>query len=158
MAVAPPQPILRVTTRLATTQHGLPEPVSGNPCHAPPATGWLDRFLELFRGAERDFLTRLDLNRFAGGRIAPHAGGALANLKDAEATDANAVTLLQVLDHEADEVAENRFRFLLRHFMAAGQGGGEMLQGNGRLCGCLCHRNLLLYGEPRRYRARRGDT
>jgi len=26
-----------------------------------------------------------------------------------------------------------RFRLLLRHFMAAGQGGGEMLQGNGCL-------------------------
>src|SRR5258707_969587 len=123
----------------------------------PPSTVELARFLELLGGPERDFFARLDLDRLAGGRVAPHAGGALANLKDAEAADANAVALLQVLGHEADEVAENRFRLLLRHFMAAGQGGGEMLQGDGcLLCGCLCHRNLLLYGEQRRYRARRG--
>src|SRR5262250_3922135 len=95
--------------------------------HSPHQAKELDRFLEFLGGAERDFFARLDLDRLAGSRVAPHAGGALANLKDAEATDANAVALLQVLDHEADEVAENRLRLLLRHFMAAGQGGGEVL-------------------------------
>src|SRR5215471_20308506 len=132
--------------------------VSRQPMPHRPYDRMSDRFLEFLRGPERDFLTGLDLDRFAGGRVTPHAGGALANLKDAEAADADAVAFLQVLDHEADEVAENRFRLLLRHFMAAGQSGGEMLQRNGCLCGCLCHRNLLLYGEQRRYRARRRDT
>src|ERR1700691_1503094 len=116
----------------------------GSACRAPPRKG-LDCFLECLGGAERDLLARLDLDRLAGGRVAAHAGGALADLKDAEAADTDAVTFLEVLHHQADEVTEIGFGLLLCDFMGAGQGGGEMLEGNGCLCGwCLCHRKLLL--------------
>src|SRR6202521_2907160 len=106
----------------------------------------LDRFLEFLGGAEGDLLARLDLDRLAGGRIAPHASGALADLKDAETADAEAVAFLQVLRHQADEVAENRFGLLFCHFMGNGKGGGDMLQGNGRLC-LLPRQKLLLYEQ-----------
>src|SRR3569832_174962 len=56
----------------------------------------LDRFLEVLGGAERALLRRLDLDRFAGGRVAPHAGGALARLQAAEAGGLHALALLQV--------------------------------------------------------------
>src|SRR5262245_25196830 len=39
-----------------------------------------DRFLQLLGDAERDLLARLDLDRLAGGGVAPHAGRALAHL------------------------------------------------------------------------------
>src|SRR5216684_4735679 len=55
----------------------------------------LDGFLEFLGGAEGDLLAGLDLDRFAGRGITPHAGGALADLKDAEADDADALALLQ---------------------------------------------------------------
>src|SRR6202035_303626 len=42
-----------------------------------------DRFLEFLGGAEGDLLAGLDLDGFAGGRIAAHARGALAYLQDA---------------------------------------------------------------------------
>src|ERR1700680_4189565 len=78
----------------------------------------LHRFLELLGGAERDLLAGLDLDRFAGGRIAAHAGGALFHLQDTEAADADAVALFEVLDHHAAEVIENEFGLLFRHFVA----------------------------------------
>src|SRR5262249_1837332 len=90
-----------------------------------------DRFLEFLGGPERDFLARFELDRLAGGRVAAHASGALADLKDAEAADADAVALLQVLHDKANKLAKNRLRLLLRHLVSAGQGGGQMLQGNG---------------------------
>ena len=60
----------------------------------------LDGFLEFLGRAEGDLLAGLDVDRFAGGGIAAHAGGALADLQDAETDDADALALLQVLgDH-----------------------------------------------------------
>src|SRR5581483_1552746 len=56
-----------------------------------------DRFLQLLGGAEGDLLRRLDLDRLAGGGVAAHARGALADLEDAEPNDADALALLQVL-------------------------------------------------------------
>src|SRR5882724_6900121 len=89
----------------------------------------LDGFLEFLGGAERHLLAGLDLDRLAGGRVAAHAGGALADLEDAEADQADAVALLEVLDDQADDVVEDAFGILLRHFAAVGQLGGEVLQG-----------------------------
>src|SRR5258706_15567761 len=43
-----------------------------------------DRFLEFLGGTEGDFLASLDLDRFARGRIAAHARGALAGLQNAQ--------------------------------------------------------------------------
>src|SRR5262249_8556204 len=68
-----------------------PTPLGGD---GPPRS---DRFLQFLGGAERDLLARLDLNRFAGRRIASHARRALAHLQDAEPADPDAVALLQVL-------------------------------------------------------------
>jgi hypothetical protein len=56
-----------------------------------------DGFLEFLGGTEGHLLAGLDMNGFAGGGIAAHAGGALANLQDAEPDDADAFALLQVL-------------------------------------------------------------
>src|ERR1700675_3841499 len=99
-------------------RQGLPNPVSRQPM--PPRKKGLERFLEFLGGAEGDLLARLDLDRLAGGGIAAHASGALADLKDAESADAEAVAFLQVLRHQADEVAENRFGLLFCHFMGPG--------------------------------------
>ena len=85
-----------------------------------------------------------------GRRIAAHASGALTDLKDAETADAKAVSFLQVLRHQADEVAEDRFGLLLCHFVSVGESVGDMLQGDGRRCDCFCHRKLLLTSEQRR--------
>src|SRR5437879_12665700 len=68
----------------------------------------LDGFLQFLGGAERDLLARLDLDRLAGRRVAAHARGALAHLQDAEAADADAVALLEVLDDEVDHVVEDQ--------------------------------------------------
>src|SRR5690348_15928773 len=57
----------------------------------------LDRLFQLFRGAEGDLLARLDLDGFAGGRVAAHAGGALAHDEDAKTVEADTRALLQVL-------------------------------------------------------------
>src|SRR4249919_65444 len=53
-------------------------------------SGALDRLFEFLGGAEGHLLAGLDLDRFAGCRITPHAGGALAHHQDAEAANADA--------------------------------------------------------------------
>jgi hypothetical protein len=63
-----------------------------------------DGFFEFLGGAKGDLLAGLDLDRLASGRIAAHAGGALAHLQNAEADQADAVTFLEMLRHQADEV------------------------------------------------------
>src|SRR5216683_4520863 len=104
----------------------------------------LDGFFELLGGAEGHLLAGLDLDRFAGRRVAPHAGGALAHLEDAEAADADAVALLEVLGYQADQIAEHRLGLLLRHFMGFREIRGEMLQGHG----IRCTRFLRCHGWP----------
>src|SRR5258708_28045503 len=93
----------------------------------------LDRFLQFLGGAEGDLLARLDLDRLAGGRVAAHAGGALPHDENAESADPDAVTLLEVLDDHADEIAEDRLGLLLRHLMLGRNSGREMLEPYGRL-------------------------
>src|SRR5690242_11880642 len=99
------------------------------PIPAPEAS---DGFLEILGDAERDLLRRLDLDGFAGRRIAAHAGRTVAHLKDAEARDADLVALLEVLDDEADEVVEGAGRVLLRHAGLLGQLGRNLGKRNGR--------------------------
>src|ERR1043166_6820267 len=94
-----------------------------------------DRFLQLLGGAEGNLLARLDLDRLAGRGIAAHARGALAHLKHAEADEANAIALLQMLGDEIDKIAEEGFGLLLRHLMALSQRGGEVLEADGVLLG-----------------------
>src|SRR5262249_13473944 len=91
-----------------------------------------DRFFQFLGSAEGNLLAGLDLDRFAGGRIAAHAGGALAHLQDAETADADAVTLLEVLGHEANQVAEYSLGLLLRHLVGFRKICGDVFQGDGR--------------------------
>ena len=57
----------------------------------PRLSATLNRFLEVLRRAEGDLLTCFDLYRFPGRRVAPHARRVFADLKDAEASDPDAV-------------------------------------------------------------------
>src|SRR5262249_51742398 len=86
-------------------------------------------------------LAGLDLNGLAGGRIAAHAGGPLAHLENTEPADADAVTLLEVLGHQPDQIAEDRLGLFFRHFMRFREIRGEMLQRHRRLCARFlrCH-------------------
>src|SRR5205085_5863333 len=90
-----------------------------------------DGFLQLLRGAEGDLLARLDLDRLAGGGVAAHAGGALAHLQDAEAADADAIALLQMLHDDIDHAAEDRLGLFLGEFVPFGDVRRNVLQGNG---------------------------
>src|SRR5882724_7549087 len=93
-----------------------------------------NRFLELLGCAEGDFLAGLDLDFLAGCRVAALAGSALANDQDAETADADAVTLLEVLGHQADHVAKDRFSLLFRQFVGFRETCGDVFQGNCRYC------------------------
>ena len=88
-------------------------------------------FLEFLGRAEGNLLAGLDLNRFAGGGVAAHAGGALANLEDAEPDDADALALLQVLGDAANQVAQDLFGLLLGQFLVFGDRRRQMLQRDG---------------------------
>jgi len=104
-----------------------------------------DGFLELLGGAEGNLLARLDLDRLAGGGVAAHAGGALAHLQDAEAAEADASALLEVLGHGHDEVVEDGVGRLLLKLLGLGKRRRKVLEGDGldlhlrdfrlRLCG-----------------------
>src|SRR6266542_4172043 len=91
----------------------------------------LDRFLEVLGDAEGDLLRRLDLDRLAGGRVAAHARRTIADLKDAEARDADLVALLEMLHDQADKVVEAAGRVLLGHARLLGQFGRDLGQRNG---------------------------
>src|SRR5262249_61186993 len=84
----------------------------------------LYRFLQFLGGPEGHLLARLDLDRLAGRRVAPHAGGPFAHLQDAETANADAVALLEVLDDHADQIVEDGLRGRLRHLMIGGKAGG----------------------------------
>src|SRR6266852_8787991 len=90
-----------------------------------------DGFLQLLGCAEGNLLAGLDVDRFAGGGVAAHAGGALAHLQDAEADDADALALLQVLGDPADQIVQNGLGALLRQFVLFGQSCREMLERDG---------------------------
>src|SRR6266446_2106838 len=97
----------------------------------------LDGFLEFLGGAEGDLLAGLDLDRFAGGGVAAHAGGALADLKDAEADDADTLALLQVLGDPADQIVQNGLGALLRQFVLFRQRCREMLERDRGRASCV---------------------
>ena len=92
----------------------------------------LDRFLEILGDAEGDLLRRLDLDRLAGRRVAAHARRTIADLKDAEARDADLVALLEVLHDQTDEVFEGAGGVLLGHAGLLGQLGRDLGKRNGR--------------------------
>src|SRR5271157_5284963 len=74
----------------------------------------LNRLAEILRGAERHFLARLDLDRFACGGVASHAGGALAHLKGSEPGDADPHALLKVLGDQGNCTSQYLVCLLLR--------------------------------------------
>src|SRR5260370_16689661 len=80
-----------------------------------PSKTELDCFLEILGDAEGDLLRRLDLDRLAGRRVAAHARRTIADLKDAEARDADLVAFLEVLHDQTDEVFEGAAGVLLCH-------------------------------------------
>src|SRR5882762_6748350 len=96
-----------------------------------------DGFLEFLGRAEGDLLAGLDVDRLAGGGVAAHAGGALADLEDAEADDADALALLQVLGDAAYHVVQDLLGLLLRQFLVLGDRRRQMLQRNGRRGRCF---------------------
>src|SRR5262245_19539166 len=100
-----PPPVVRPSCAPQKTE-GCPScPLGDGQPFRPAPLARLDGLFQFLRGAEGDLLTRLDLDRLAGRGIAAHAGGALANLEDAEAADADAVALFQVLHDEIDHAA-----------------------------------------------------
>src|ERR1700675_2816493 len=111
-------------------------PVAGS---ATDRTRLSDRFLEFLGGAEGDLLAGLDLDGFAGGRVAAHARGALADLQDAEPADADALALFQMLDDIADQAAENGFSLLFRQFVILRKACRQVLQCHGGGCCLGCH-------------------
>jgi hypothetical protein len=80
-----------------------------------------NRFLEVLGRAECDLLASLDLDGLAGRRVASHAGGAMPDLQDAQAHQAQAVALLEVLGDETNHIGEQGFGLLLRHFVTLRQ-------------------------------------
>src|SRR5580704_4596825 len=106
------------------------------------ATGqirWSDRFLEFLGGAEGDLFAGLDLDGFAGGRIAAHARGAFADLQDAEPADADALALLEVLDDIADQAAKDGFSLLFRQLVILRKACRQVLQCHGSRWCLGCH-------------------
>src|SRR5471032_1141777 len=91
----------------------------------------LDRFLQFLGGAERNLLGSLDLDGFAGGGVAAHARTALAHDENAQAIEADACTLLQVLGDQGDGFFNDLVGALLREFFFLGELGGELAGGNG---------------------------
>src|SRR6478672_7882978 len=96
-----------------------------------------DGFLELLGCTEGNLLAGLDVDGFAGGGVAAHAGGALADLKDAETDDADALALLQVLGDHGDHVAQDRLSLLLGQFLVFGDRRRQVLQGDGSWSRCF---------------------
>jgi len=68
-----------------------------------------DRFLEILGSAERDLLTGLDLDCLAGRRVASHAGGAMPDLQDAQAHQAQAVALFAIRPTMSESIASACF-------------------------------------------------
>ncbi len=81
----------------------------------------LNRHFQILGRPECDFLAGLDLDCFAGCRVAPHASSALPNLQDAETGNADAFAFLEMLGDNADEIAEGGFTCSFRQLMLLGQ-------------------------------------
>jgi len=97
----------------------------------------LDRELQLLGCAKCDLLACLDLDRFAGGRIAPHSRWPLPDLKDAKTSNSDTFSLLEMLGNETNKIVEQRLPLPFRQLMLLGQAGREMLESDwtsGRFC------------------------
>src|SRR6202007_1316207 len=90
----------------------------------------LDGFLEFLGGAEGDLLARLDLDGFAGRRVAAHARSALADLQNAQAREADTIALLEMVGHHVNHAVEQGLGLLLGNLMLLGELRCQMLQRN----------------------------
>jgi hypothetical protein len=91
----------------------------------------LNRELQLLGGTECDFLACLDLDRFSGRGIAPHASCAFPDLQDAKTRNADSLALLEMFGNEANQIAKESFTGPFRHLMLFGQGRRKMLKRDG---------------------------
>src|ERR1700685_121750 len=132
------------------TKSVIPEPLSGMTPMSGRKPARSDRFLQLLGGAEGDLLRSLDLDGLAGGGVAAHARGALADLEDAEANDADALALLQVLRDQTHSVVQDGLGLFLRDLLVLCDRRRKVLQGDGRRGRFLRH-----IGPPRSYRCLR---
>src|SRR3954453_23406709 len=103
--------------------------------------GGLAGFLEFLGRAEGDLLAGLDRERFAGGGVAAHAGGGLADLEDAQPHDTDPLALLQVFWDLVDHVGQDRLGGLLRQVLSLGQRRRQMLECDGGWSRCLLRHN-----------------
>jgi hypothetical protein len=75
------------------------------PAIAATARGWLYGLLEFLRRPKRDLLTGFDRHGFPRRRVASHPSCTVSNLEDAEASQANLVTILEMTGSERHHVA-----------------------------------------------------
>src|SRR5262245_3664649 len=94
-------------------------------------------FLEVLRRPESNLLAGLDFDGFARRRVATHPCRALADLQDAEARDADARALLQMLADIGHHLGQHDVRLRLRKAMRLGQRSSQILQRN-RFYFCHC--------------------
>src|SRR5262245_4733671 len=87
----------------------------------------LDGCLEILGGTECDLLAGLDFDGFAGCRVAAHARRPFADQQDAQARDANALALLQMLGDVLHQADEHRVDLRLLEVVALSQRHSEML-------------------------------
>jgi hypothetical protein len=102
----------------------------------------LYRELQFLGRPECHFLACLDLNGFAGGRIASHPRWPFPHLQDAKTRNSDSLPFLKMLCNEADHVIEQRLALSLCQLVLLGQNSREMLESNWttslRRSGCFC--------------------
>ena len=81
----------------------------------------LDRFLEVLRSAERDFLARLNFDRFTGCGVASIRAARLRTCRMPRPAIRMRLPFFRCFVHEADRTAEYFFRLPLGHFMPLGE-------------------------------------
>src|SRR5262249_2327107 len=96
----------------------------------------LDGFFQFFGCSESDFLAGPNLNRLAGRRVAPHAGGSFSNLQYAEPRNSDSFTLLQMLGDQTDEVVQEFAPRAFRQLVFFGQACAELGERNRNV---VCH-------------------
>jgi hypothetical protein len=115
----------------------------------------LDCELQFLGRSERDLFARFDLDDFAGCRIATHARCSFPDLQDAEARNADALALFEMLGDEAYEIAKEALACAFGQLMLLGQGRGEVLERDGaaglrrasQLTSFSCHNTGPLYAR-----------
>src|SRR5215475_15142912 len=90
-----------------------------------------DSFLQLLGGPKSNLLRCLDLDWFTGGRVAAHAGSALAHLQNSETDDANPLALLQMLGDACDHVVQDALGLFLGKLLMFRDCGCQMLERDG---------------------------